>query len=214
MSDVRTFEDFMKLDVFRLRPDELYQLRSGTYQDLIAAGFTGFFLASKNSEVQPISLNDMTRVLLQDQNISNEQILTKEHAIRRSINYENEVATMFEFVMFYAKSWKIACEDKLKTQSGEHLEQIYTFLSDIEGAAYDFSKSVLVDADSLRFKPCVLVASLFSMTIELHLLLNHSKEDIKQQPRAPLYLEHVRIACDIWDDLTKKIFGKFSLKPI
>ena len=55
----------------------------------------------------------MTRVLLQDQNISNEQILTKEHAIRRSINYENEVATMFEFVMFYAKSWKIACEDKL-----------------------------------------------------------------------------------------------------
>ena len=51
MRDVRTFEDFMKMDAFRLKPDELYQLRQGTYSDLIAAGYTGFFLASKNTAV-------------------------------------------------------------------------------------------------------------------------------------------------------------------
>ena len=109
MRDVRTFDDFMKLDAFRLKPEEIFQLRQGTFNDLIAAGYTGFFLASKNTEVQPISLNDMTRVLLADERIGTEEILTKEHAMRKSINYENEVATMFEFIMFFAKSWKIAC---------------------------------------------------------------------------------------------------------
>ena len=180
----------------------------------MAAGFTGFFLASKNTEVQPISLNDMTRVLLAEDNIDNKQILNKEHAIRMSINYENEVATMFEFIMFYAKSWKIACQEKLSLESGNHLEAIYSFLSEVEAAAYDFSKSVLIDADSMRFKPCVLVAGLFSTTIELHLLQNNSVEHLKKNPKSPIVLEHMRIACDIWDDLMKKIFGRFAVKHI
>lgn len=51
MRDIRTFEDFMKLDAFRLTPEEIFQLRQGTFNDLIAAGYTGFFLASKNTEV-------------------------------------------------------------------------------------------------------------------------------------------------------------------
>lgn len=56
---------------------------------------------------------------------------------------------------------------------------IYTFLSEVEAAAYDFSKSVLIDADSMRFKPCVLVAGLFSLSIELHLLLNNNEATLK-----------------------------------
>ena len=67
----------------------------------------------------------MTRVLLAEDRIGSDAILTKEHAIRKSINYENEVATMFEFLMFFAKSWKIACNDKLKLKNGNHLEQVY-----------------------------------------------------------------------------------------
>ena len=88
------------------------------------------------------------------------------------------------------------------------------FLYGIEQVVYDFSKSVLIDADSMRFKPCVLVASLFSVSIELHLLLSNNQDQLKQNPKSPLFLEHVRIACDIWDDFTKKVFGKFSLSHI
>jgi hypothetical protein len=156
----------------------------------------------------------MTRVLLADERIGTDEILTKEHAMRKSINYENEVATMFEFIMFFAKSWKIACQDKLKLKNGGHLEQVYVFLSEVEAAAYDFSKSVLIDADSMRFKPCVLVASLMSMVIELHLLLNNNKETLSSCPKSPLFFEHIRIACDIWDDLVKKVFGKSAVKNI
>ena len=156
----------------------------------------------------------MTRVLLADESIGTDEILTKEHAMRKSIKYENEVATMFEFIMFFAKSWKIACQDKLKLKNGAHLEQIYAFLSEVEAAAYDFTKSVMIDADSMRFKPCVLVASLMSVSIELHLLLHQNRDSLQSNPKSPLYLEHVRIACDIWDDLVKKIFGKSSVKHI
>jgi hypothetical protein len=41
----------MKMDMFQLGPNELQKIREGSYTDLIAAGFTGFFLASKNTEV-------------------------------------------------------------------------------------------------------------------------------------------------------------------
>ena len=29
--------------------------------------------------------------------------------IRKTVNYENEVATVFDFLMFYIKIWKIGC---------------------------------------------------------------------------------------------------------
>jgi hypothetical protein len=170
----------MKMDMFTLGPDDLQKIRQGSYQDLIAAGFTGFFLASKNTEVQPVSMNDMTRILLRGESIGSEEILSKEHAIRRSINYENEVATMFEFIMFYIKIWKVACQDKLMLTNGYHLEQVYVFLSEIEAATYDFTKSVLIDCDSMRFKPSVIVCGLICLTIKLNYLLNFSKDRMKK----------------------------------
>jgi hypothetical protein len=76
---------------------------------MVAVCYTSFFISSKNFEVSPISLKDVTRTLLAGHNIRTDTILTKEGQIRKAINYENEVSTMFEFIMFYIKSWKVAC---------------------------------------------------------------------------------------------------------
>jgi hypothetical protein len=127
-------------------------------------------------------MNDMTRILLRGENIGSEEILSKEHAMRRAINYENEVATMFEFIMFYIKIWKVSCQDKLKLPNGLHLEGVYVFLSEIEAATYDFTKSILIDADSMRFKPSLLVCGLISVTTKLNLLLNFSRDRLKMKP--------------------------------
>ena len=153
----------------------------------------------------------MTRILLRGESIGSEEILSKEHAIRRSINYENEVATMFEFIMFYIKIWKVACQDKLMLTNGYHLEQVYVFLSEIEAATYDFTKSVLIDCDSMRFKPSVIVCGLICLTIKLNFLLNFSRDRMKKQPFAPEYVKQINICSEIWDNLVKKIFGHNSL---
>jgi hypothetical protein len=96
-----------------MHASSILQLRHGAYKDLIAVGYTCFFLASKNSEVQPISLNDVTRTLLRGHEISRETIIMKELQIRKSIGYENEVSTLFEFVMFFIKTWKVCCQNKM-----------------------------------------------------------------------------------------------------
>lgn len=72
------------------------------------AAYTCLFLCSKNFEVEPLSLGDLCGYLLKDK-YTKEQILVKENSIRKSTEYENETATLFEFVMFYVKIWKIAC---------------------------------------------------------------------------------------------------------
>ena len=69
INDIRTYDDFIKIDLLDLSERDIRQLRQGSYTDLIAVGYTCFFMASKNSEVSPISLNDITRTLLRGHNI-------------------------------------------------------------------------------------------------------------------------------------------------
>ena len=69
INDIRTYDDFIKIDLLDLSERDIRQLRQGSYTDLIAVGYTCFFIASKNQEVSPISLNDITRTLLRGHNI-------------------------------------------------------------------------------------------------------------------------------------------------
>ena len=91
-------------------PGSVARIRQGSYQSLISFGYTSFFLASKNFEVSPISLNDLTKVLLRGQNITKNNIVSNEFEIRKAVDYSNEVSTLFEFVMFYIKIWKVTCQ--------------------------------------------------------------------------------------------------------
>ena len=75
-------------------------------------GYTTLFIASKNSEVEPLSLSDIKNHFLQ-KNYQRSQILQKELDIRQATNYENEVSTLFDFVMLYMKIWKMGCQYKI-----------------------------------------------------------------------------------------------------
>ena len=91
--------------------DRFYNQKSlGTkpQADGYLTGFVSIFIASKNSEVEPLSLHDVKNHLLQS-NYTRQQILQKEHQIRMAVMYENEVTTMFDFVMLYMKIWKLSC---------------------------------------------------------------------------------------------------------
>lgn len=95
--------------------DRYYDQKSLTVKpssDCLLTGYTTLFIASKNSEVEPLSLSDIKNHFLQ-KNYERSQILQKELDIRQATNYENEVSTLFDFVMLYMKIWKMGCQYKI-----------------------------------------------------------------------------------------------------
>ena len=48
-------------------------------------------------------------------------------------------------------------------------------MSEIEAVVYDYTKSVLIDAEMMRFKPSVIVCSIISVTLEVYLLTKYSQ---------------------------------------
>ena len=76
--------------------------------DCCLTGYASLFIASKNSEVEPLSLRDVRDHFLHGQ-YDRMAIVNREHAIRQCINYENEVTYMFDFVMLLMKLWKMSC---------------------------------------------------------------------------------------------------------
>lgn len=135
--------------------------------------------------------------------------MTKENAIRRAIQYENEVATPFEFVMYYVKIWKIACQDFLTNNGQKIYDLVYLFVGEIESAIYDYTKSILIDADSSQYRSSIVVCALLSITIDIYLKLEYSMEAIsaKAKLKHPRVYQHIQICCQIWDQMVVKIFG-------
>jgi hypothetical protein len=68
--------------------------------------YTSLFLQSKNFEVEPLSISDVTQHLLKNM-IEPKSVINKEYEIRKLIAYENETATLFDFIMHFKKVWKI-----------------------------------------------------------------------------------------------------------
>ena len=69
-------------------------------------------MTSKNFEVEPIDIRDVSEHLLGNKN-KRDAIRKKEHMLRTSLGYVNESATMFEFLMLYIKIWKIGCHESI-----------------------------------------------------------------------------------------------------
>ena len=57
---------------------------------------------------------------------------------------------MFDFVMLYMKIWKLGCQHKIAAKN-QWFMSTYKFVCEVESAAYDFTKSLLIDAESMNF---------------------------------------------------------------
>ena len=120
--------------------------------------------------------------------------------IRHFTEWENEVPTLFEFVMLFAKLWKIGCQKSVK----KFFVSTHRFLCEVEAAAYDFCKSAIIDAHVLRIKPSFLVAALFSSSIEIVIKLNKGEADPKGSP----ILSQVVLCNKAWDNILASLFGR------
>lgn len=190
-------------------------LQAKPHSDAFLTGFTSIFIASKNSEVEPISLSDVKNHLLQG-NYSRQQILLKENHIRKASNYENEVTTMFDYIMLYMKIWKVACQTKIGAKH-HHYVSTYKFICEVESTAYDFTKSLLIDAESLKHKSSIMVAAIVSVSIEIifQSKIDERKKDIyvdqAGQKVLPI-LTHMEQCNKVWDSILKRMFGKGSIE--
>mmetsp|Transcript_23989 Transcript_23989/g.36838 ORF Transcript_23989/g.36838 Transcript_23989/m.36838 type:complete len:258 (-) Transcript_23989:375-1148(-) len=181
LADIKTYSDFIKVDVSKLGPDEVKSIKAGGIRDMRITGFTSLFVASKNSEVEPLSMGDLRKFLLRDQNVSRSEVLDKEHQIRKQVEYQNEVSTLFEYVMFYSKMWKIRSQ-----QSSSRLYMIvYNFLCEVETAVYDLTKSILIDAELSQYKLSLVVVSLFFSVIQVLIYNKFNKERLISKAAAP-----------------------------
>lgn len=95
-----------------------------------------------------------------------EKIIEKEILIRRTITFENEVPTLFDYVMIFMKIWKLDCQNKIKDKLSMY-HSTHKFLCEVESSAYDYTKSVLLDASMLKYSLSMIVASLITCCIEI-----------------------------------------------
>lgn len=217
LDDVSSFKEFIELDISRLSQRDLYRLRQGSFNDLIMSGYTGLFLASKNFEVEPFSINDLTKYLLKEFNMNTQQILEKEFQLRKTVEYQNEVATMFDFIMFYSKMWKIKCEDSIRSIKEPLCEDVYNFLTEAESIVYDFSKSVLIDAQLMKYLPSIVVCALITASLEVLVKVNFTEDQFDPSASKPpkiMLLQHIKLCCNIWDQFVKMLFGPEQLEVI
>lgn len=104
---------------------------SKPFSDCFLTGYTAFFIAMKSTECfYYMRLSDILTKFLCN-HYSRKQILQKEFDIRKAVGYQNESATMFDFVLLYMKIWKIGCQNKLESKK-KWLMSTYQFLCDVE----------------------------------------------------------------------------------
>lgn len=177
LNQINSFEDFMNINIKLLSPENLLALTRDAEQEVLIAGMTALLQASKNQEVEPLSLSDVCDFFLHKHFhlvVPKSRLLDKEIEMRRAIEYQTEVTTLFDYVMYFIKIWKINCQDRLQEQGQPFYEDMYDFFGSIEALAYDFSKSLLIDAHCLSYKASISICALISVSIELYLRIKMS----------------------------------------
>lgn len=76
------------------------------YQNMLISGYTAIFMESKNFEVQPIGLSDITDYFLAKYKVSASTVVYTESQLRKYSGFENESSTLFDCLMWYIKAWK------------------------------------------------------------------------------------------------------------
>lgn len=150
---------------------------------MVVTGYTAIFLESKNFEVKPLGLTDITDFFLAKYGkVSTEDIVYVESLLRQHSNFENESATLFDSLSWFIKAWKFQCQvefTRLKpAQSSPCLEAVYSLIQEVEMMAYDYSKSLLIDCDSMQYRPSLIMAAVITGSIQLQLAVNFTYQKI------------------------------------
>ena len=125
---------------------------------------------------------------------------------------------MFDFVMLYMKIWKLGCQSKIAVKNNWYLST-YKFVCEVESAAYDFTKSLLIDAESLKYKSSMLVAAVISISIEIIFKQkieerkNGESVELAAQKSMPI-LSHLVECNSVWDSIIKRLFGKSAIENL
>lgn len=148
-----------------------------------------------------MSIKDLTQYLLKNYNFDKktERIIHKEMRIRNSVNHENEVSTMFDFLLYYMKIWKQKTQEVLKRDYCSIFPFIYDFICDVEATAYDLTKSLLIDAESHEFNNSITVISIISVSIDLFLMMEFTKSKLLHSPLLPDTLDALKISVIAWN---------------
>jgi hypothetical protein len=94
------------------------------------------------------------------------------------------------------------------------LEDIYNFFGDIEAIAYDFTKSLLIDCETMRYLPSLVVCAVISTTIEIYQRVHLTEKALASNPRARIVLYEMWLCNKVWDSLVQEFFGKKCLTNI
>jgi hypothetical protein len=70
----------------------------------------------------------------------------------------------------------------------KYYEQTYMFMTDLEALVYDYTKSILIDAEALKFKPSIIVCGVISISFEIFFLVNYNKGRVKDNTVTPIFL--------------------------
>lgn len=134
-----------------------------------------------------MSIKDLTDHLLRDYNFENKtkRVLQKEMRIRKAINHENEASTLFDFLLYYIKIWKLKTQYFIQTIGGPLYCFVYDFICDVEANAYDLTKSLLIDAENHEFNNSIIVISIISVSIDILLMTELNKSKFINAPLFP-----------------------------
>mmetsp|Transcript_34768 Transcript_34768/g.53391 ORF Transcript_34768/g.53391 Transcript_34768/m.53391 type:complete len:105 (+) Transcript_34768:634-948(+) len=90
-------------------------------------------------------------------------------------------------------------------------------MCEIESTAYDFTKSLLIDSEAMKFRPSVMVAAIITVTLEVHFRLKFDEKkqstkviDVSQCKDFPMLI-YLKQANQVWDSILQKIFGENSV---
>ena len=102
----------------------------------------------------------------------------------------------------------------LKRNNGSFFSFIYDFICDIEATAYDFTKSMLIDAEVHEFNNSIAVLSIISVSIDIFLMTEFTKSKIINSPLFPEIIDSLKHCVNAWNHIVEIIFGKQNFQHI
>jgi len=199
-----------------LTKQEYKKLEREKLKQMHLIGHTALWDMSKVLEVTPITLTDLTEFILSEFHVKEIEVLQAEQELRGATGYENEVATTFDFLIWYMKAWRLKSMwefEKIKVGLDYVCyDEIFNFFTTFEQIGYDFSKAMLLDAEILEFKPSIMMAGVISVAIELYLKTKVFGTGEKKM--SSVILNEMLICNMVWEQLIEYLFGERSVKHI
>ena len=103
--------------------------------------------------MEPLDLKTCVRDLCYNK-YSKAAFLQKESEIRLATNYEVEAPTGLDFIMLYVRFIKLEFQ-----KTADCLKETSHFLFEMQTIAYDYFKSITIDASMLKYRPSVIASA-------------------------------------------------------